>query len=156
MPPDKPSPSVKFLITAKKAGTCKIRVEVYAADQSYLGSLPLETVIDGSPATEHIKIASLSVVVTVKAASNEDSQNFHPDAGGKGGSSDTGGLNMPREFALAWQLPIQILNSAIVEVPAARFALGVAGLATAIAIIRSLLTDLRVAVFGTVVMILHF
>jgi hypothetical protein len=49
--------------------------------------------------------------------------------------------------------PVKILNLAIAKVPAVKYALGVAGIGAAIAIIRILLVDLRIAVFGTVLMI---
>jgi hypothetical protein len=49
--------------------------------------------------------------------------------------------------------PIAILNQAINRVPALKYALGLAGIAAAIAIIRTLVTDLRLAAFGIVVMV---
>lgn len=49
--------------------------------------------------------------------------------------------------------PLGILKQAINKVPALKFALGIAGIAPAIAIIKTLVTDLRVAVFGIVVML---
>ena len=49
--------------------------------------------------------------------------------------------------------PISILNQAINRVPALKYALGLAGIAAAIAIIKTLVTDLRLATFGIVVML---
>jgi len=50
--------------------------------------------------------------------------------------------------------PLSILRESIKAVPAVKYALGLAGLASVIAIIRSLNVDYRVAVIGTVVMLL--
>lgn len=50
--------------------------------------------------------------------------------------------------------PLLILRESIKAVPAVKYALGLAGLASVIAIIRSLNLDYRVAVIGTVVMLL--
>lgn len=48
--------------------------------------------------------------------------------------------------------PLGILRNAIKAVPAVKFALGVAGIAAAVALIAGLITDLRVAVFGIIIM----
>ncbi|MBS0468286.1 MAG: hypothetical protein JSS31_10550 [Proteobacteria bacterium] len=50
--------------------------------------------------------------------------------------------------------PLSILHESIKAVPAVKYALGLAGLASVIAIVRSLNLDFRVAVFGAVVMLL--
>jgi hypothetical protein len=50
--------------------------------------------------------------------------------------------------------PFDILTSAIRAVPAVRYALGVAGVAATVAIIASFRLDLRVSLFGIVIMIL--
>jgi hypothetical protein len=51
--------------------------------------------------------------------------------------------------------PLAILRESIRSVPAAvKYALGVAGLASVIAIVRSLSIDYRVAVFGTILVLL--
>lgn len=49
--------------------------------------------------------------------------------------------------------PLDILKQAISKVPALKYALGIAGIAAAIAIIKTLITDLRVAVFGIILML---
>jgi hypothetical protein len=49
--------------------------------------------------------------------------------------------------------PFNTLNQAIKKVPALKYALGLAGIAAALAIIKTLVTDLRLAVFGMVVML---
>lgn len=50
--------------------------------------------------------------------------------------------------------PIKILREAILSVPAVKYALGIAGIAAALAIIKTFITDLRVAVFGIIIMLL--
>lgn len=50
--------------------------------------------------------------------------------------------------------PLSILRESIKAVPAVKYALGVAGLASVIAIVRSFNLDPRVAVFGAIVMLL--
>src|SRR5438045_5106659 len=49
--------------------------------------------------------------------------------------------------------PLDILKQASSKVPALKYALGVAGIAAAIAIIKTLITDLRVALFGIILML---
>lgn len=49
--------------------------------------------------------------------------------------------------------PFRILKDAIKQVPALKYALGVAGIAAAAALIKSVLNDFRVAVFGITVMV---
>jgi hypothetical protein len=49
--------------------------------------------------------------------------------------------------------PLDLLNKAISKVPAVKYALGIAGIAAAIAIIKTLVTDLRLALFGTILML---
>jgi hypothetical protein len=49
--------------------------------------------------------------------------------------------------------PLSILNQAIKAVPALKYALGLAGIAAAIAIIKTLITDVRIAVFGIILML---
>lgn len=49
--------------------------------------------------------------------------------------------------------PFNILKQATSKVPALKYALGVAGIAAAIAIIKTLITDLRVAIFGIIWML---
>lgn len=49
--------------------------------------------------------------------------------------------------------PLDILKQSISKVPALKYALGVAGIAAAIAIIKTLITDLRVALFGIILMV---
>jgi CHAT domain-containing protein len=150
VPLDRYSPILKFLITAKKAGVCKIDLEAYTAEQSYLGNIPLETTIDGEITTDRVKIASLTVTIIVLS---EDPQKPDDRSGNGGGSSDTPDqAKRPRMYQVL-QVPIWILNQAIQAVPAVKFALGIAGIAAAIAIIKTLVTDLSVAVFGSVVMI---
>jgi predicted Ser/Thr protein kinase len=51
-----------------------------------------------------------------------------------------------------WALPLRVLREAIRAVPAVKYALGVAGIVSAIAIIVSFGIDLRVAFFGAVLM----
>ena len=49
--------------------------------------------------------------------------------------------------------PFRVLKEAIKQVPALKYALGVAGIAAAAAIVKSLVSDLRVAVFGIILMV---
>jgi hypothetical protein len=49
--------------------------------------------------------------------------------------------------------PISILKQAITRVPALKYALGIAGIAAALAIIKTLITDLRLALFGIILML---
>lgn len=46
--------------------------------------------------------------------------------------------------------PLSILKQAIKKVPALKYALGIVGLAASLAVIRTLVTDLRLAIFGIV------
>lgn len=71
VPPDRPSELVKFLITAKRSGRCKIDVEVYKDDKTYLGTIPLETNVDGMPAAEPPTVANLVLFVMVKREADE-------------------------------------------------------------------------------------
>jgi hypothetical protein len=50
--------------------------------------------------------------------------------------------------------PLGILKQALNKVPAVKYALGVAGIAAAIAIIKALVTDLRLALFGIIIMLI--
>jgi hypothetical protein len=50
--------------------------------------------------------------------------------------------------------PLELLRESIKAVPAVKYALGVAGIASAIAIVRTLNLDYRVATLGTIVMLL--
>jgi uncharacterized membrane protein YkgB len=59
--------------------------------------------------------------------------------------------NGPKLSKLSLLNPSTILNNAIRAVPAVKFALGVAGIAAAVALVAGL-TDYRVAVFGVVLM----
>ena len=49
--------------------------------------------------------------------------------------------------------PFRILKEAIKAVPAVKYALGVAGVASVIAIVAGFKVDYRIAVFGTIIMI---
>jgi hypothetical protein len=49
--------------------------------------------------------------------------------------------------------PLQILKEAIKAIPAVKYALGIAGIAASVAIVAGFQIDLRVAVFGTIIMI---
>ncbi len=49
--------------------------------------------------------------------------------------------------------PFSILKQAIKRVPSLKFALGIVGLAASVALIKSLITDLRLALFGIIVML---
>jgi hypothetical protein len=50
--------------------------------------------------------------------------------------------------------PFEVLKQAVARVPAVKYALGIAGIAAAVAIVRTLVTDLRVAVFGIITMMI--
>jgi len=43
VPPDRESPIVAFLMSPKVIGSCRINVEIYTSDKTYLGAIPLET-----------------------------------------------------------------------------------------------------------------
>jgi hypothetical protein len=68
VPPDQASEMVRFLLTARHIGTCKINVEVYDGDQTYLGAIPLETNIAGASVARSLSIANLVLAVMVEPA----------------------------------------------------------------------------------------
>ena len=49
--------------------------------------------------------------------------------------------------------PLNILKQAMSKVPVLKYALGIAGIAAALAIIKTLITDLRLALFGIILML---
>jgi hypothetical protein len=49
--------------------------------------------------------------------------------------------------------PLSILKQAIEKVPPLKYALGVVGLAAGVALIKILITDLRLALFGIIVLL---
>ncbi|HET8626882.1 MAG TPA: protein kinase, partial [Thermomicrobiales bacterium] len=68
VPPGGPSQRVLFLLTALRLGDCRINVEVSGGDQTYLGTIPLETSVaaDGEPqAAPTDQVASLVFVIAV-------------------------------------------------------------------------------------------
>jgi len=65
VPPDQYSQRIAFLLTAKKAGICRIDVGVYSADHIYLGTIPVETTIGGMVATPTAIVNNLFLVVMV-------------------------------------------------------------------------------------------
>lgn len=58
-----------------------------------------------------------------------------------------------QQSAPSWS-PMGILREAIRAVPAVKYALGIAGVAAAIAIIKGFKLDFRVAIFGTIIMLI--
>ena len=65
VPPEAFSKCLAFLITPKQSGVCRINVEVYDIDQTYLGAIPLETSIGGAPAAQAFNVANLMLFVMV-------------------------------------------------------------------------------------------
>ncbi|NUO81197.1 toll/interleukin-1 receptor domain-containing protein [candidate division KSB1 bacterium] len=65
VPPEEYSKCLSFLITPKQTGVCRINVEVYDVDQTFLGAIPLETNIGGSPVAQALNVANLMLFVVV-------------------------------------------------------------------------------------------
>lgn len=65
VPPEEYSKCLAFLITPKQTGACRINVEVYDIEQTFLGAIPLETNIGGAPATQTLNVANLMLFVVV-------------------------------------------------------------------------------------------
>ena len=65
VPPDRYSKRISFLLTAMKAGSCRINVEVYSVDHIYLGTIPVETTVSGAVTTPSVSVATLVVFVLV-------------------------------------------------------------------------------------------
>jgi len=65
IPPDGPSEVVKFLLTANSSGICKINVEVYKIDETYLGTVPLETVVGEGRSPEASSVTNMMLIVVV-------------------------------------------------------------------------------------------
>lgn len=68
-------------------------------------------------------------------------------------SRNQNALSARPETASAGSIPMRLLNAAIKAVPSLKYALGVLGIVSAIAIIKTLGIDFRAAAFGTVVML---
>jgi len=65
VPPEEYSKCLSFLITPKQTGVCRINVEVYDVDQTFLGAIPLETNIGGPPVAHALNVANLMLFVVV-------------------------------------------------------------------------------------------
>ncbi|HKV41553.1 MAG TPA: CHAT domain-containing protein [Blastocatellia bacterium] len=90
--------------------------------------------------------------------STESSSKRTKDGGGKGVDGSAAGDNGNQNVEPSWAFrairgPLGVLKLAIDAVPAVKFSLGIAGIAATVAIIKTFVTDLRVAFFGTIVMI---
>jgi hypothetical protein len=72
LPPDQPSKCIKFLITPRKAGDCRINVEAYNIDHLYLGAIPLEIKIGRS----HIPIAPSIASMTLNVVVSQEPQKY--------------------------------------------------------------------------------
>lgn len=77
VPPDEFSKIVKFLLVAKRAGYCRINVEIYDIGQVYLGSVPIEAevgadlAVSAQPASYNV--ANFFFGVAVQGASDQAS-----------------------------------------------------------------------------------
>ncbi len=65
VPPEEYSKCLSFLITPKQSGVCRINVEVYDIEQTFLGAIPLETNIGGAPVAQALNVANLMLFVVV-------------------------------------------------------------------------------------------
>ncbi len=65
VPPEEYSKCLAFLITPKQTGACRINVEVYDIEQTFLGAFPLETNIGGAPVAQALHVANLMLFVVV-------------------------------------------------------------------------------------------
>jgi hypothetical protein len=68
VPPDQYSKCIPFLLTAMRAGICRINVEVYNVDHIYLGTIPVEveTTSDGVAIPPTAIVTNLFLVVMVE------------------------------------------------------------------------------------------
>lgn len=66
VPPEEYSKCLSFLITPKQTGVCRINVEVYDVDQTFLGAIPLETNIGGARPAQALNVANLMLFVVVE------------------------------------------------------------------------------------------
>ena len=65
VPPDQESKLVSFLLTTLRPGECRINVVVYSTDQTYLGTLPLETVVGTTESPPETIVSSLKLSTKV-------------------------------------------------------------------------------------------
>jgi hypothetical protein len=65
VPPDEYSKCIPFLLTARKAGCCRIKVEVRSVDGIYLGTISCETTVGGAVTVPSASVATLVVFVMV-------------------------------------------------------------------------------------------
>jgi hypothetical protein len=79
VPPDQYSKCIAFLLTAKKAGSCKIDVEVYSTDHIYLGTIPVETTVGGMDITSTEIVVSLVLFVKVELTEVPSGVSVHKD-----------------------------------------------------------------------------
>ncbi|HXI23151.1 MAG TPA: toll/interleukin-1 receptor domain-containing protein [Pyrinomonadaceae bacterium] len=89
VPPDQASEMVRFLLTARQIGTCKINVEVYSGDQTYLGAIPLETNIARGSLSRSLNIANLVLAVMVEPADRLDQDEGSTGVAPNVGDSET-------------------------------------------------------------------
>jgi hypothetical protein len=78
VPPDQPSKCIKFLITPRKAGNCRINVEAYSLDHLYVGTIPLEMSIGGSHISAAPSIASLTLNIIVAQEPQQSKEEPNP------------------------------------------------------------------------------
>jgi len=71
VPPDQYSKCIRFLLTAERAGNCRINIEMYNVDDVYLGTIPVEveTAGDGVTTPPTAIVTSLFFVVMVEHGS---------------------------------------------------------------------------------------
>lgn len=65
VPPDALSKCLSFLLTPKRAGVCRLNVEVYNIEHIFLGAIPIETEVGGEVKVPATNVANLFLLVTV-------------------------------------------------------------------------------------------
>ncbi len=65
IPPYQYSKRILFLLTAKKAGNCRINAEVYSTDHIHMGTIPVETSVGEVAITQTVNVANFWLIVNV-------------------------------------------------------------------------------------------
>jgi len=65
VPPDALSKYLSFLMTSKRAGVCRLNVEVYNLEHIFLGAIPIETEVGSEVKSPSTNVANLFLFVTV-------------------------------------------------------------------------------------------
>ncbi len=67
VPPHEFSKTIRFLLAAKREGDCRINVEVYRVDDNvYLGTIPLETIVEEGNNTLNTIVSTMRLIVQVE------------------------------------------------------------------------------------------